>query len=236
VADHRRRRPDHRAHAGRRGHPGDLRPLPAADLRPGHGTQPLVLPRPCPRRADKRRISAVPARRRRHWPPRPPLPAPGRPAPCGSSGPARDIDAGHEGARQDRSGCTCMAEDCQFSAHGATQAQRAVETSCSCWRAWPGHTCSTADPRMTSAAGLEPPAGIPRPTRSPQLMACRIRREANRQSRAHPPVRRRDRLTHLSVTAGAASRSSWRTDRRPGLRLARSVTFRIQCRLATLRL
>jgi putative transposase len=34
----------------------------------------------------------------------------------------------------------------------------------------------------------------------------------------------------------AVSRSGWRTDRRPGLRLARSVTFRIQCRLATLRL
>jgi Tetratricopeptide repeat len=44
------------------------------------------------------------------------------------------------------------------------------------------------------------------------------------------------RITHLSATAGASSRSSWRTDRRPGLRLARSVTFRIQCRLATLRL
>ena len=99
-----------------------------------------------------------------------------------------------------------------------------------------GRSCSTADPRMTVAAGLEPPAGIPRPTRSPQLMACRIRREANRQSRAHPPVGRRDRLTHLSATAGAASRSSWRTDRRPGLRLAKSVTFRIQRELATLRL
>jgi len=167
--------------------------------------------------------------------PRPPLPAPGRPAPGGSSGRARNIDAGHEGARQDRSGCTCMAGDCQFSARGAAQAQRAADTSCSCWRAWPGRTCSQ---QIQNDLG-----GGPGTTRrysaadavTTSLMACRIRREANRQSRAHTPVGRRDRLTHLSATAGAASRSSWRI-RRPGSRSARSVTFRIQCRLATLRL
>ena len=51
-----------------------------------------------------------------------------------------------------------------------------------------------------------------------QFDACRILREANRQSRARPPVRRRDRLTHPNATAGAALGSSWRTIRRLGAR------------------
>ena len=33
-----------------------------------------------------------------------------------TSGRAGNIDAGHEGARQDQSGCKCTAEECLFSA------------------------------------------------------------------------------------------------------------------------
>jgi len=51
---------------------------PQRTFDPGYGTRPLVLPRPCPRRADKRRISAfrldVGGTN-----PRPPLPFPAGP-------------------------------------------------------------------------------------------------------------------------------------------------------------
>jgi len=46
-----------------------------------------------------------------------------------TSGRAGNIDAGHEGARQDQSGCKCTAEECLFSA--AAPRKRAVETGLS---------------------------------------------------------------------------------------------------------
>ena len=86
LARQRRYRPDRPALADRRGHPGVLRRLPAADVRPDHGAQPLVLPRPGLRRADARRVPAVPARQRRYRP-GPSFPAAGRAA-RSAAGPA----------------------------------------------------------------------------------------------------------------------------------------------------
>jgi hypothetical protein len=75
-----------------------------------------------------------------------------------------------------------MAEDCQFSARSATQAQRAVETDLFVLEGLAGsyllNSRSQNDlgggPRMSLASVLvagdiEPPAGIPRPTRSPPV-------------------------------------------------------------------
>jgi hypothetical protein len=89
---------------------------------------------PCLRRADKRQISAVPARHRRHRPPGHLSPLPAGTAPYGSSGRAGNIDAGHEGARQDRSGCKCMAEECLISAATPRRHSEPWKPAYPCWR------------------------------------------------------------------------------------------------------
>src|ERR687884_687030 len=57
-----RRRPHRPARPHRRHRPAVRRPLPARPLRPGHGNEPLGVPRRRLRRADDRPLSALPAR------------------------------------------------------------------------------------------------------------------------------------------------------------------------------
>ena len=77
--------------------------------------------------------------------------------------------------------------DCQFSARGATQAQRAVETDLFVLEGLAGSY-------VLNSRSQNDPRGGPRTIRrysaadavTTSLMSCRIRREANQQSRAHP--------------------------------------------------